>query len=90
MNNVEVITAIGVILGGIWGLVKYTISENKKREQAILEHTETAQKMLYEYIETKNGHMERMANRFTDASEEMSKAVNNLSTKIEILGAKKK
>lgn len=85
METVEIITAAGVVLAGVWGLVRYQISENKKREQAILEHTENAQRMLYEYIETKNGHMERMANRFTESSDKQATAINNLATEIKIL-----
>ena len=46
--------------------------------------------MQYEYYETKNGHMERMANEFTKSNNKMTTAVGKLTTEIKVLGAIRK
>ncbi len=87
---IQIIVTVGSIFGIVFGTVKYIAAQTGKREKALLDHTEKTQEMMLEYFETKNGHMERMADKFTATSKDLSASINNLSTKIEIMTIKKR
>jgi flagellar biosynthesis/type III secretory pathway M-ring protein FliF/YscJ len=87
---IQAIAAAVSIIGTVFACIKYIASQTAKREQSLLEHTEKTQSMMLEYFETKNGHMERMADKFTATSKELAASINNLSTKIEVMSSKKK
>lgn len=86
---IQLIVSGAALFGGMFTLIKYSITQNKKREDAILEHTQKSQQMLYEYVEGKNGHMERIANRFADVSDKQTKAISDLAIEIKVMAAKK-
>ena len=79
----EILTAVisgmtGVIATFV-GMIKYMARTSQAREE-----------MIFEYFEKKNGHMERMAERFTSSSNNMTKAVNALRTEIRIMNERLK
>jgi len=82
---VQIVIGITSICGTIFGAIRYVALQTAKREKALLEHTEKTQQSMLEYFETKNGHMERMSNRFADTAKDLSSSINNLATKIEVM-----
>lgn len=82
---IQLIAGLTTIFGTIFGAVRYVANQTAKREKALLEHTQKTQETMLEYFETKNGHMERMSNKFTDTAKELSNSINNLATKIEVM-----
>ncbi len=80
MNNVwiQLILTGGSIVTAIFLTVRYSIQQSVKRD-----------KMQIEYYESKNGHMERMADKFTKAFNKNTAAINKLGTKIEVLTSNK-
>lgn len=92
MNEVwiQIIITVGAVVGTVFGAIKYMSSQNTKRERQLQVHNEKMQEMQYEYYETKNGHMERMAKDFTNSSNKMASAVNKLSAEIKVLSSKRK
>jgi signal transduction histidine kinase len=77
----------GAVVTTLFFTIRYLSLQNSKREKQAQDYHTKMQQMQYEYYETKNGHMERMANTFTQASNKMSKAVNGLSQEIKTLSS---
>lgn len=82
----QIVLAVAGIAGSVFVTIRYVANVNKKREEKLFEHTERTQKMMLEYFETKNGQLERVSKEFTKTNKKMSSAINNLATKIEVLG----
>lgn len=82
---VEIVIGAVTIAGSTFGLMKFMISSSQKQSKQFLDHLTKQQENQQEYHEKKNGHMERMAIRFTDANKELTKSINQLSTKIEVM-----
>ena len=87
---IEIIIGGVAILGGFFALIKYTISSNARREEALLEHQESQQALMMEFYERKNGHLERIATRFTDSNIKMTDAISKLTIEIKVLAEKHK
>lgn len=87
MNEVFIQIAVGVVasIGGLYALIKYISKTNAKREETILDHNEKVMKQMLEYFEVKNGHMERIAGRFSTAVDKMSDTLGELRTEIRVL-----
>lgn len=75
---VQLIVTAGAIISAVFLTVRYSIQQSVKRD-----------KMQIEYYESKNGHMERMADKFTDAFNKNTKALNKLTTQIAVSKTKK-
>jgi hypothetical protein len=60
-----VITGIGGMLAGLYGILKFMTVENSKTQKSFLEH-----------LEKKNGHTERIANKFTQSVDKLTDEVN--------------
>jgi len=86
---IEIIIAVGAILAGFFGLVKYIVSQNTKREAIILENYNKQQTQMMEFYEKKNGHLERISNKFSESNDAMTKAINDLTTEIRVLAEKR-
>lgn len=84
---VQLIAAAGAALAGAFALIRYAINQSNKREQAILDIIKGMQSEQFDYYATKNGHMERMAKEFTNASNKMSRAVSQLATQVALQNA---
>lgn len=82
---IEIVIGAGAVISGVFALIKYMITQNTKREGAILQHNEKQQTQMMEFYEKKNGHLERISNKFTDSNNSMIKAVGNLTTEIKVL-----
>lgn len=74
----QLIITGGSVITAIFFTIRYSIQQSVKRD-----------KIQIEYYESKNGHMERMAKDFTNAFNKNTTAINKLSTKIEVMSAKK-
>jgi len=85
---VEIIIGGVTVLGGMFALIKYTISTNIKREKLLLEHQQAQQTQIMEYYEKKNGHLERISKDFSDSHKEVGKILGALTTEIKILAEK--
>ena len=85
----QLVISGGAVVTTLFFTIRYLSLQNSKREKQSQEYHETMQKMQYEYYETKNGHMERMAKDFTRASNKMTEAVGKLSTEIRVMGTQK-
>jgi len=79
---IQLIITGGAVLTTLLVTIRYISLQNSKREKNAQDYHERMQKMQYEYYETKNGHMERMANDFTKASNKMSNAITKLTKEI--------
>ena len=83
MTNTEIIiTGLATIIAGAGGLlatIRYIIKASRASQQAFLD-----------YIEQKNGHMERIATRFADTSDVLAKKIGELTIHIEGLSKVKK
>lgn len=86
MENIviQIILTIGGTLASIFALIRYMVSENRKREEVLLEYNGQREKQMLEYFEKKNGFMERMTSDFTKTSREQSNAIHELSAEIRI------
>ena len=73
------------ILAGLFGLVKYMIGQNTKREQAILDHHEKQQTQMLAFYENKNGHLERVSKMFAESNDKMGITLSKLTTQIQVL-----
>ena len=82
---VEIIGATVVVLGGVFALIKYMVSQANKRERSLLKHNEAREKQLLEYFEKKNGHIERISRRFNDTVKENTNTLSELATEIKLL-----
>lgn len=87
---IQLIMTAGAVISSLMVTIRFMSKQNAKRERQTQEYHENMQKMQYEYYETKNGHMERMAKDFTKASNKMSTAVGKLSSEIKVLSSKHK
>lgn len=76
--STEVILAGLGLLGTAIGAGRYFIGSIRSMQNDFLKSQETQQSKLYEYIETKNGHLERIANRFADSHEKVATELDNL------------
>lgn len=90
MENIwiQVIITVGGMVTAMLATVRYAMKQTEKRERALFKHTEDVQDKIFDYIETKNGHMERMSKDFTSSSNKMSKAVSKLTGEIKLLNQK--
>lgn len=79
----ELITQIGVSIVAVIGLFKYLSSQAAKREKAFLDHAEKMQIKLFDYMEKKNGHLERVADKYMASSDKMSTSLGVLSTSVD-------
>jgi len=91
MENVwiQFILMGGSAITGLFFTIRYLSQQKSKSEKQLFEHTQKSQEMMLEYFETKNGHMERMANKFTDTADNLANVISGLSTKIEVMSATK-
>lgn len=64
----------GGFIGAMFGLIKYMTSENRKSQDTFLK-----------YIETKNGHIERIANKFVESSDRNNTTLEKNTEQITIL-----
>jgi hypothetical protein len=78
------LAAIATVGSGITA-IRYVIGQMSKMQKAFLNSQENQQKTLFEYVETKNGHMERVANRFSASSDLMAEKIGDLNTSIQVL-----
>ena len=83
------LASVGVITAAI-ALFRYVITNIKTMQANFLDSQKTQQSKLFEYMETKNGHMERIANRFADSSDEVAKKIGELTIHIDKLSRKRK
>jgi uncharacterized membrane protein (DUF106 family) len=90
MENIwlQFIITGGAVVTTLFFTIRYLSLQNSKREKQSQDYHSNMQAMQYEYYETKNGHMERMAKDFTKASNKMSQAVSKLSSEIKVLAKK--
>ena len=85
---IQLIITGGAVVSTLFFTIRYLSNQNSRREKQMQDYHEGMSKMQYEYFETKNGHMERMAKDFTKASNKMSSAINSLSGEIKVLNTK--
>ncbi len=71
------IIAIAGIATASFAAIKYSQKSNLKREENLLR-----------YFETKNGHMERIANSFSATNDKMAEALTGLTVQIAVLNSK--
>ena len=76
---VQVATFLGTLITGLFAFLRYSTMESAKREKTLLD-----------YFETKNGHMERIAARFSDSMDKNSIVLGDLKTEIRVLSEKNK
>ena len=69
---IGVITAIGVIFGGFFAMLRYFTKNNKE-----------AQDSLFKFLAEKNGHLERISNGFMEGQKEMTKDIKTTLGKID-------
>jgi len=63
---IQLLITAGTILGGVWALFAKLSRDNAKAQKELFG-------MFIDYTENKNGHMERIANRFADTIEKYLK-----------------
>lgn len=94
MNSLEIIIgAVVTILagaGGMFATLRYVVNEGRKNQEELMKFVKNNQEQFIDYIKNKNGHMERVANKFTDSSDRMTATINALSAHIERLSDKLK
>ena len=84
----EILAGGSAVLGGFFGLVRYIITTNTKREGTILDHHERQQTQMMEFYEKKNGHLERISKDFAESHKEVGKVMGALITEIKVLASK--
>lgn len=82
MPNTEIVLAIIGVIGAGIGAARYVISKISTMQGTFLSSQEKQQQTLLNYIENKNGHMERIAKDFSNSQQKMAAALNKLSLKI--------
>ena len=90
MLFIEIIGGGVTVLAGLFGLIKYMVGQNTKREKFILDHHKSQQTEMMEFYEKKNGHLERVATRFAESTDKMSGSMGKLTTQIQILNSHNK
>jgi hypothetical protein len=92
MENVwiQLIITGGMVIASVIAAVRYAILQSGKSQKTLLQYIEKRDAQMSDYHERKNGHMERMAQTFASSQKEFAKALNKLSTKIEIHTVTKK
>lgn len=73
---VEVLVACGGVMGGMWAMFK-------SMQNHFLRHLERSEVRMTELLTTKNGHMERIANKFNDTIQAFQATVSTMSEKVD-------
>lgn len=73
------IAAVVALITGGFALVRYIISENRKMQTAFLEH-----------LQSKNGHTERIANKFDATVQDFRRALDCNTSALNALKARMK
>lgn len=69
---VEILGVLGTILGSMWAMFERFNKSVSKNQQAFLD-----------YIEKKNGHMERISKQFSDTVKDFNGTIATLTEKID-------
>lgn len=85
MTWIEVAGAALTTIGAGIAAIRYIVGQISTMQKAFLESQEKQQAKLFEYVETKNGHMDRMAERFAKSSDLVAEKVGELNTGIKVL-----
>lgn len=78
INQTEVALAVIGLVGTGFGVFKYLFSQIGAMQKEFLSSQSEQQRKLFEYVETKNGHLERISERFAESSDRMSDKLGEL------------
>ncbi len=78
INETEIILAVIGLAGTGITLLRYMFTQMRKMQQEFLDSQQEQQNQLFKYVETKNGHMERISERFAQSSDKMSDKIGEL------------
>lgn len=81
----QLILTMGTVLGGMFLTVRYAMGIGSKKEKLFLDYLRDAQTQQLEYYESKNGHLERISQIFSESINKNTKAVDKLSQKIKLI-----
>lgn len=72
--DTQITSVITLLVGssGVFALIKYIISSNRNLQENFLKH-----------LEIKNGHLERVAEKFNTTVEKFNETINNVEMKME-------
>lgn len=68
---IQIIVTVGSIAGGFFAVIRYAITSFNSMQQNFLKH-----------LELKNGHNERIANKYAESDKEVAKALNFIKEEI--------
>lgn len=65
--------------GGLFTLIRYLFKQQAESQNKFLSHLAAKEKLDKEYIEQKNGHMERIADKFNTTVLDFGKKLEDLT-----------
>lgn len=78
----ELIAAIGGVLGAMFFTVRYAIKETNKGKDSFMKFLKELNDRQLDYYETKNGHLERISEQFSKSIDTNTKAIARLTAKL--------
>lgn len=83
------LAVIGTVGSAIFAF-RYLIGKLSIMQKGFLESQKENQASLLEYVEKKNGHLERISNRFADSSDTLAGKIGELTVHIDSLAKVKR
>lgn len=80
---IGVMTAVGGLFAGFFALVRYMVNENGKLQSSFIAENGKIQASFLEHLQQKNGHNERIVERFDATVNKMYPVIAELQVQIQ-------